>query len=257
MHLSNILTEEEAKTRVLEFVPPNFRLATPEQAVQYLHEKEHGNPFRMDETIRIQTGVKGIESENFEEKIEQRVIEKLQSIQEGAYQEAYQLGLAEGRKEAFKKNDEEINKRLTLFDEVISKISILKTELGNFNEAHIVQLAFHMAKRLAYAEITADPELIKTVLKQALETAQSEEEVTVQVSPTQFEFLESLKKETGREFEFMKKVKLVPAEGITPGGCVIETNYGVIDASFEQRVQKLWEGIAENLHRVKAKISAA
>ena len=55
----------------------------------------------------------------------------------------------------------------------------------------------------------------------------------------------------------MKKVKLDPVENMSPGGCIITTNYGQIDARFEERVSKLWEGIEENLPRVKETISKA
>ena len=96
-----------------------------------------------------------------------------------------------------------------------------------------------------------------TVMREAIEMAQIEESVVVQVSPEQIEFLETLKKESGREFEFLKKVKLEASPEVTKGGCIIETNYGEIDARFEERVQKLWVGIEENLFRVKDKVKSA
>jgi flagellar assembly protein FliH len=257
MHLSNVVKSHHASKRVFDFVPKKFDLGTPTQATDYLEIKKAGADFRMSDVIRIQTGVKEIENSDFEEMVELKTIEKLKDVQESAYQEAYQLGLEEGKAEALKNASAEIDSRLGQLDELLTSIRRLKTDLFQFNESHIVQLAFHMAARLAHAEVIADPDRIKDVIRQALEMAQLDEEVTVQVAPSQFLFLESLKKETGREYEFLKKVKLDASPEVTEGGCIIETNYGSIDARLEERVKKLWESIAESLYRVKDKISAA
>jgi flagellar assembly protein FliH len=252
-----LISSKDADKKVLDFVPPKFEIGTPAQAQAYLETRARGENFRMNETIRIQTGVKDIETTSFEEQVEQRTLERLKDVQESAYQEAYQLGREEGRHEAFQKVSTEIKARMDQIDKLLIHLSQLKNEIFQFNESHIVQLAMHMASRLAYAEIKADPTGIKDIMKSALEMAQSEENVTVQVAPSQFEFLETLKKETGRDFEFLKKIKLEAVEGISEGGCVIETNYGEIDSRFEERVSRLWETMSENLYRVKDKISAA
>jgi|SRR6185312_12548643 len=257
MRLSKtVLKSDIAKEKVLDFAPPKFDLGTPLAALNYLEHKK-GSDFRMSDAIRLQTGVEEMEASGIEEQIENRVLERLKEVQEVAYQEAYQLGLDEGRKEAFKKSSEQIDRRVKAFDLLTNSITNLKKDLIQFNETHLLKLAFHMASRLAHSEIKANPDLIVEVMRKAVEHAQIEEEIKIQVNPAQYDFWESLKKETGREFEFLKKVNFVPVDGISEGGCILETNYGEIDARFEERVNKLWETIAENLYRVKDKVSAA
>jgi flagellar assembly protein FliH len=251
-----VLKSDLAPKKVLEYTPPKFELGTNEQAKAYLDSRRaNASNFRMSDVIRVQTGVQKVEASNVEETVEQKVLERLKQVQESAYQEAYQLGLDEGKHEAFQQATNVINERLSQMDELLSSIRHLKKHLIDNNETHLVQLAFHMAKRLAHKEVEADPKVVTDVIRDAIEKAQVDEEVVVQVAPSQLEFLEKLKSETAREFEFLKYVKLEPVEGITPGGCVIETNYGEIDARFEERVDKLWESISESLHRVKDKIS--
>lgn len=256
MHLSKaVLKSDVAPKKVLEYVPPKFDLGTPEQAKSYLeNRKANANNFRMSDVIRVQTGVQKVEASNVEEDVEQKVLERLKQVQESAYQEAYQLGLDEGKHEAFQQTSAEINARLTEMDQLIESIRGLKKLLIEHNETHMIQLAFHMAKRLAHKEVTADPKIVIDVIRDAIEKAQAEEEVTVQVAASQMEFLETLKSETGREFEFLKNVKFEPVDSMTAGGCVIETNYGEIDARFEERVNKLWESVSESLHRVKDQV---
>lgn len=251
-----VVKSEMAPQRVLDYVPPKFELGTPEQTSIYFEQrKSAGSTFLMNEAIRVQTGVAQIEAENFEEAVDKKVIDRLKEIQESAYQEAYMLGLDEGKRDAMQAASQEIQNRMKEMDQLVGSIRELKKELLLNNETHLVQLAFQMARRMAHAEIQVHPEVVTSVIREALEKAQVEENVTVQIAPEQFEFLESLKTESGREFEFMKKVKLEPVEGIRAGGCIIHTNYGEIDARVDGRVEMLWEGIKDSLHKVKDSVS--
>lgn len=47
-----------------------------------------------------------------------------------------------------------------------------------------------------------------------------------------------------------------PVPGIKSGGCVIETNYGEIDAQVEQRLEQLWASINPALPKVKNVIAS-
>lgn len=258
MHLSKpVLKFDLSNQKVLNFVPPKFELGTPDAAMGYLEtKKSKANSFRMNDAIRVQTGVKQIEDSEVEDAIERRVLEKLKSVQESAYQEAYQLGLDQGKQEAFTKNDQDIKLKLEEFNQLLTGIMNLKKELIQFNENHLVELTFHMAKRLAHKEVQSDPQVLVQVIKDAIEKAQLDEQVTVQVNPSQMEYIEKLKTETAREFEFLKKVKLEPREDITAGGCIIHTNYSEIDARFEERVSKLWTALEESLPKLKDQVKA-
>lgn len=254
-----VLKADIAKTSVLDYKPPKFELGAPEPAKKYIELKQTqgSSGFRMNDAIRIQTGVAQIEAQSLEESVDGRVLEKLKEIQEQAYQEAYQLGLEEGRKQAFEQATLEIESGLNNLEKIVSSLGEIKPEMLRFNETHLVQLAFHMAKRLAAAEIQANPEIVTEIVRQSVEVAQNEQNVLIFVNPSQLQLLETLKKEQSREFEFLKNVKLEPSEEVSVGGCIVQTNYGEIDARFEQRVEKLWAALADNLYRVKDRVSVA
>lgn len=246
-----ILPAESASETVLDFVPMRFDLGTPEQALNYLAEKKKGSNFRMNDAVRIQTGIDQVEQSTEEQKVEEAALEKLKDIQEGAYQEAYTIGLEEGRKAAFEKFSAEIAEKMEGLDQLLNTIKGLKTEMVSFNESHLIQLVFRMAERLARTELEQNNEAMVQVLRDAVSLSQDEEEITVQVSAQQFEFLEELKKETGREFDFIKRIQFEPSAELSPGGCIVETNYGEVDARLEQRVEQLWTVVSENMPKVK------
>jgi flagellar assembly protein FliH len=250
-----ILPKIAAKAVVLEYVPKKFELGAPKQALDYLEHKKRGADFRMNETLRIQTGVDELEKVTEEEKVEARALDLMKEVQENAYKEAYELGLSEGHKEAFTKYSREIEEKLAGLETLLKSMEESKTELMSFNEAHLVQLTFQFATKIAGAEVEKNDQNLIEILRGAVALAQDEENVTVRVATEQHEFVEEIKKQNGRQFEFLKKIKFEPSDEISKGGCIVETNYGEVDARFEQRVQSLWDTLSENIPKVKPKIA--
>lgn len=251
----SVLSKEMAEKTVLEFVPVRFDLGTPEQALNYLAEKGKGSDFRMNDAVRVQTGIDQVEKGSEEERVEVAALEKLKEIQEGAYKEAYNLGLEEGRKQAFEAVSTEIAERMQSLDTLLNAIKDIKKEIASFNEAHLIQLVFRMASRLAKTELSGNNEAMIQILRDSVSLSQDEENITVHVSQSQFEFLEELKKETGREFEFIKRIRFEPSADVSDGGCIVETNYGEVDARIEQRIEQLWTVLSENTPKVKDKVA--
>lgn len=250
----SVLKKDEAVEKVLEYSPTKFQLGTPSQALDYLETKKRGADFRMNDVIRIQTGVEKIEQDSYEERIENRALEKLKTIQEQAYQEGYKLGLVEGEKRAFDENLKLIQDSVGEMSKIVTTLRNLKKDLTSFNEAHIVQLLFYMASKLALDHLQFEQQPVVEAIKQAVELAQGEEDVIIYLSDKQISFIENLKSQKKVEFDFLDKVKLVGSPEITPGGCIIETNYGEVDSRIEQRIEKLWTYLKENLPRVKTKL---
>ncbi len=250
----SVLKKSEALEKVLEYSPTKFQLGTPVQALDYLETKRRGADFRMNDVIRVQTGVEKIEQDSYEERIENRALEKLKVIQEQAYEEGYKLGLEEGHKRAFEEHSKMIQDNINEMSKIVTTLKNMKKDMSSFNEAHLIQLLFHMASKLAVDHLEYDQQPLVEVIRQSVELAQGEENITLHLSDKQMKFIEDLQSQKKVEFDFMDKVKLVANPEITPGGCIIETNYGEVDARVEQRIEKLWTNLKENLPRVKTKL---
>ncbi|OFZ30523.1 MAG: hypothetical protein A2622_08995 [Bdellovibrionales bacterium RIFCSPHIGHO2_01_FULL_40_29] len=240
---------------VLNYVPKQIQFGTPEAALEYLREKEKGSDFVMSDVLRQTTGVDSIEKISEETKIENKVLEKLALVQEEAYQKAYELGLEEGREKAYTERTNDINFNLSQLEEMMNHLTLLKEEMVQQNESHIIQLVYDIARRIAFDHIEEKPEVVISVIKHAIEMAQADEEVNVLICATQVDFLERMKNQMGREFEFLKKVRFQVSDQVTSGGCIVETNYGVVDARIEERVNKLWSEMKQALPRVKSPIT--
>lgn len=255
--MSKPIRFSDADSKVMAYDPPRFDLGIPGVAMDTAERAKHGSRFKLSELTRQQTGLHQLEVENFAEQVENEALNRLKEIQEGAYREAFELGLAEGRKEAFQQASGLIQEKLGNLDELMASVSAIKSQMVEYNESHLVQLTYHIAQRLAGHEISISPEATLQILRQSVEVAQSEEELTVLVAPAQLQFLEELKLQSGRELEFLKKLKLEPDDNVGHGGCVIRNNYGEIDSRFNERVDKLWDSLKDSLVRVKPELKSA
>lgn len=249
-----VLPKIVAETKVMEYTPQKIDLGSPKQALEYI-ERKHGSDFRMNESVQIHTGVDQIERVSDEERVEQRALEMLADIQQKAYQEAQALGLEDGRKQAFSEVSAMIAEKLDRLEELLGSMTRVKEEIRAQNEAHMIKLLYHMASRVAGVHLENHNEAIVEILRSAVSLAQDEENIRVELHPSQVEFIEEIRKQNGREFEFLKKIRFEPGLRIKPGGCVVETNYGEIDARIETRLEKLWETLKDAVPKVKDEIS--
>lgn len=246
----------QSDVSVLNYVPKQFDFGTHPAAEEYLKEKDKGSDFVMSDVLRATTGVEEIERISEEQKIEHKVLEKLANLQEEAYQKAYELGFEEGCNSAYAQKSDELNAQFDEFAKLTSSINRIKEELVHQNETHVMKLIYDIASRIALDHIAENQESVLHVIKKAIETAQAEENITVQVSPIQLEYIEKMKQQNGRDTEFLKKIKFEAAEQVTVGSCIVETNYGVIDARVEERVEKLWNELKQALPKVKSPIES-
>lgn len=233
--------EQKDQSTVLDFKPREFDFGTPQMALDYLEKKKQGSDFIMSDVLRKTTGVEKLEKQTEEQKIEAAVLEKISEIQKLAYDEGFKLGYEEGNKEAFEKKSLELQGGIDQIKRLLESLNELKNELIHQNERHIVTLIYNLAEKIAFDQIEKKPEVIMNIITKAIEQAQLEEDIHVTVSAEQLQFIEQLRNSQQEKFEVLKNVKITGSEEIKPGGCVIETNYGIIDAQVAERTEKLWQ----------------
>lgn len=256
-----IFTKDEADQIAISYSPRKFPFKIQASASEFVaiqNEKAKDgtitSDFRIDKLVAKQTGVAELERISIEEKIELEALARIKIIQEKAFAQAHQLGLEEGREKAFSDYKSVLVEKFSHLDTLVASIETLKSDLLSFNETHILRLVFYMAKRISMSAITEKPELVLEVVRHAIESAQTEERVAIRVSPQDFVFIESVKEKLGKEFEKVKRAKFESSESISSGGCIVQTNYGDVDATIEQRLEKLWGALADKLPKVKDQI---
>jgi flagellar assembly protein FliH len=203
--------------------------------------------FVISHLVADQVGITDIHRQTLEEQIRAEALVKLKQVQEDAFKEAYDLGLAEGTDKAFNEMHQQFAARLSDMDELLNRMSNILQHVVEQKERQLIDLVFQIGKRLALREISAQPEMIVDLLRQVVTEVQTEDRIVVKVAASDMSVLESFKEKLKLESSKLNNVNVEASEKIQPGGCLLETNQGMIDATIEQRAQKAWETLSTQL----------
>ena len=235
----NIINKDNAEAVAINYEPMSIGSVISEQALEYAENHEARGDFRVDKVVAEYVGIDELEKESQQKEIANQALKLSQEVQEKAYEESYALGLKEGREKAYLEEKARIDSEMEIFRNLIEEVKVIKSDLMKENEKQIVNLCFYMAKRLLMKEVEEDEAYIQTLIKKTLEMAQSDEEVTIRVSPEDKIWLDRHQDTILKELNLDPSTKIEEDSQVSRGGVIIETNHGVIDASIEQRLAKL------------------
>jgi flagellar assembly protein FliH len=123
----------------------------------------------------------------------------------------------------------------------------LKSQLLVDHERELIQLVFQIAKKIALRDLEGNHEAIRETLVNVVAETKANERIVVRLSVEDMQFLETLQEKSGQHIESLERVKFVPESKIKSGGCVIETEFGSVDATVEERVERIWQTLASRM----------
>lgn len=247
-----IIRKGEMDSVILDYVPKEFPTVVTTSASSFVSAQEsHSSDFKISELVADQVGISELQRKSIENKIEEMALDRLKIVEEKAYREAYDLGLIEGTAKAFEERKAEFDEQIQQMEELLNGFQFIKDKLLAENEATFMRMVHEIASKIAMKAISEDEHLIIDVMKKVVNEIQSEDQVTVKISPEDIMFVESYKEKTGRNFDFLQRLKLEASDNVARGGCQVETNSGSIDATVRQRVNKAWKIIEDRLPTIK------
>ncbi|MBX3023125.1 MAG: hypothetical protein KF799_15725 [Bdellovibrionales bacterium] len=205
--------------------------------------------FKISELVAKQVGISQLENDAQQDKINAQVLERLKEVQEKAYKEGYELGLIEGTEKAFQENKIALLDKLKVMEGQLKRMEDLKQHLLVDNEAELIKLVFLTAKKIAMRDLEEHREAVWEILKDVVGEMQADERVVVKLANEDLYFIETLQDKGGDRIDALKRVKFVADDSVKPGGCMIETSYGNVNATVEERVERTWTTLQARIPR--------
>lgn len=187
-----------------------------------------------------------IQAEKEAEALRQQLEEELESIRlkakESGFSEGFQEGLVEGRTQAL----ENANELISLLENVVEEGVKLRANNLAALEDDFLKLSLLLADKIVRKTIDDDIAWLRPIIKDALTALGQVEEVIVLLSPQDYALLQAY----GEDLHISTRTKLVFEQDatLTPGGCLIESESGLIDARLESRLGKLAQQLLEVLY---------
>lgn len=140
--------------------------------------------------------------------------------------------LQKAEESGFNKGLTEFNKQILLYQQ---KIKTMEHELQKL----ILPLALKAAKKIVGRELDTNPETIVDIVRQTLKSVAQNHHIKIYVNKKDKELLDSKKKDLKEILDQVETFAIEEREDVSPGGCIIETEAGIINASLENQWRAL------------------
>ncbi|NQU25760.1 MAG: hypothetical protein HQ567_31105 [Candidatus Nealsonbacteria bacterium] len=112
-------------------------------------------------------------------------------------------------------------------------------------EASAVHVAAAIARRLIRRELSRQPEIALTLIREALELAAGSSHLRLHLNPTDLEQIGEHVEVLIGQLSSLATAEIVADPEITPGGCRVETQFGTIDQQFEAQLDRIEEELTQ------------
>ncbi len=136
------------------------------------------------------------------------------------------------------KNDEKekgFNEGLSQFNEKILELdkqfNIFKEDM----EKKILPLTLQAAKKILGDELKTNPERIVDIVKQSIKPVMQHKKIIIYVNKEDLQYLEEKKDEILQKLAQVESFSLQERPDIKKGGCIIQTESGIINAQLENQ----------------------
>ena len=165
--------------------------------------------------------------------------------------EAYAKGFKEGEKVGIDSEKRELKPVLEALNAGILELDSVRSELHYAAEKQAVELGLVIAKKIICHEVSINNETIFGVLNEALKKVTDQQEIHIKMNPSDLQAIKDAEFRVSGLDKGADNVVLEPADGISRGECVIETNFGVIDAKIDSRIKVVEEALRIELQKAR------
>lgn len=186
--------------------------------------------------VRIAPGQKVIPSEEFSELENASDILKTVKAESLAYRQEVAIEAELTKESAFQEGFQEglvsLNKHLFALDQ---ELKILREEV----QKNILPLALKAAKKIIGEELRLHPDRIVDIVLTSLKPVTQHRKIVIYVNKVDLDMLEANKNKIRSIFEHLESLSIQERSDVEPGGCMIETEAGIINAQLENQWRAL------------------
>lgn len=164
-----------------------------------------------------------------------RAQEEAENIKKSAFEEGYKKGL------------EQANEDIQVFRKNFSEFMNAPKNVFEYIAPDILEISVDIAKKIIKKEVESDPQVLVNTIVDVLKTvSKSEPKINIRVRPQAVQFIKDTLPNITYEYGIDAKVNIIADPSIEEGGCIFQTNNGIVDASIDTQleiIKKAIEGI--------------
>ena len=164
-----------------------------------------------------------------------RAQEDAENIKKSAFEEGYSKGVEQAKAD------------LEVFRGNIQVFMNSSKEVFEYIAPDILEISVDIAKKIVKKELETDPQvLINTIIEVLKKTSKNEPKINIRVRPEDVQFVKDTVPNITYQYGLDAKINIVADSSLQDGGCIFQTNNGIVDASIDTQleiIKKSLEGI--------------
>jgi len=181
-------------------------------------------------------------------RVEEILIESEKKI-EAAVKHAYERGHAEGFRKGTEKREKELSALAEALKKLFLEVENIRRSILERGEARVLKLVIAVARKVVRQEVAMDRDVILNVLREAVKNVLDRDRIKIRLNPRDHERVSKLTPGLIAGFEGIRSISLETDESMSPGGAVIETAFGEIDATMEQQLDEILKAFLEGTQK--------
>jgi len=158
-------------------------------------------------------------------------------IKKAAKKEGYEAGFEEARKETYDSVSKNVHDSLEMINQTID----LRKKVIKESEGEILHLAIKVAEQILKSEISLNRDICLNIVSDAISRVSDRDSITVKVSKDDLESIKRFRDRIASIVDGVKSFSIIEDSSVDPGGCIIETNLGFIDARISTKLKTIEE----------------
>ena len=156
---------------------------------------------------------------------------------------AQKQGHDEGYAEGFKKGEdaarEELKPFLETVEGLVSDLTGFRKDMYDKVEREMVEMVIRLAKKVIHFEFSTRDDAVQEMIRLAVQSVLDRESMVIKINPTDKGYAESFRPELHHLYDDIKNITFEGHSGVERGGCVVETNFGVVDARIDNLEEQM------------------
>jgi flagellar assembly protein FliH len=175
------------------------------------------------------------------EEVEGEIKQKIEKVEH----EAHDAGYKEGREAGYEEGKAEVARLVENLNRIISAAIEKRNEIVSESETQVINLVLLIAKKVIKVISENQKNVVINNVVQALRKLKSRGEVVIRVNLSDLDLTSEHVNDFLKMVENVKSVTVLEDSSVDRGGCIIETDFGEIDARISSQLHEIEERILE------------
>ncbi|MBU0935307.1 MAG: flagellar assembly protein FliH [Spirochaetes bacterium] len=181
---------------------------------------------------------------NAETKINELELQARARIDE-VTKDAHKKGFEQGREEGFREGKNEVERLVNRLHVILERAMDKRADILDQTEGQIIELVLLISRKVIKTISENQKNVVISNIAQALRKLKARSEVVIRVNLADLQLSTDHVKDFVEMAENAKRISIMEDSAVDRGGCIIETDFGEIDARIQSQLHELEEKILD------------